>query len=395
MNQRLAQLKDATPFTLGAQLDRLVVVGVDWTLDPDDAAAAVSAALEAHAATNGYVVVPIGTPTNNTGSGPSGLSSGGENPDPAPPTSRPHGTPGKFDALELLRRGLGLPPTALAPDAVPYGDLAEQRLMLHMINALWRGTLGNYLSLMWNLYGGETKYVTSTPSPCCVSTPWHICALRDRCRAYAWASNRTASCRWSHRSFVPAATVETRSVKLLGRAASALAAGQQDRAAPAGTEPRQAARADPERAVVGYREGPRRREPELLAGGEPARGLRRDPQWALKDRLAREILAAFGIVKGDGEPPLIEHVTRIPRIAGLRACPGSSPIRWIPSASGRQSETLSPNYIQAHQRCARERSQAKNELWKRENGSSLLEALLAFSAEEEFDRPDCRSSSTR
>ena len=280
VNQRLAQLKDATPFTLGAQLDRLVVVGADWTLGPDDAAGAVAAALEAHAATNGLSFVPIGTPTNNTGTGPSGLSSAAEAQTPPPPDKPPAATAGKFEALELLRRALGLPATALAPDAVPYADLAEQRLMLHMINALWRGTLANYLSLLWNLYGGGTKYVSASA----------IAQLRQHAVAYLRPAGALPCLRVGKqpygilpvvaRSFVAAAPVEIALMSLLGVLRPRWEVAGQDGAAHAGTEPRQAVRADPERALVGRRQVPRGRESELLAGGEPARRLHRDPAGA-------------------------------------------------------------------------------------------------------------------
>ena len=54
-------------------LTRLVVLGVDWTLTPEQAAAALEALLAGHAATGDLAFVAPGTPTNNTGSNRSGL----------------------------------------------------------------------------------------------------------------------------------------------------------------------------------------------------------------------------------------------------------------------------------------------------------------------------------
>src|SRR5439155_23709387 len=53
-------------------LDRLVVLGVDWTLTPDQAAAALEALLRGHAATGDLAFVAPGTATNNTGTSRSG-----------------------------------------------------------------------------------------------------------------------------------------------------------------------------------------------------------------------------------------------------------------------------------------------------------------------------------
>src|SRR5690606_6286830 len=55
-------------------LDRLLVLGVDWTLTPDEAAARLDELLEAHRFTDGCAFVAPGTPTNNTGSSRSGHS---------------------------------------------------------------------------------------------------------------------------------------------------------------------------------------------------------------------------------------------------------------------------------------------------------------------------------
>ena len=55
-------------------LTRLVVVGVDWTLTPEQGADSLEALLAGHAATGDLAFVAPGTPTNNTGSNRGGFS---------------------------------------------------------------------------------------------------------------------------------------------------------------------------------------------------------------------------------------------------------------------------------------------------------------------------------
>ena len=55
-------------------LDRLVVLGVDWTVQPDAAATSLGGLFDAHLHTDGFGFVPQGTPTNNTGAVRSGYT---------------------------------------------------------------------------------------------------------------------------------------------------------------------------------------------------------------------------------------------------------------------------------------------------------------------------------
>jgi hypothetical protein len=383
VNARLAQLQDATPFTLGALLDRLVVVGVDWTLGPDEGAAAVGAALEAHTATNGLAFVPLGTPTNNTGAGPSGVSSA-DTATPPPADKPPAGAPGKYDALELLRRALGLPATVLAAaDAVPNADLAEQRLMLHMINALWRATLGNYLSLLWNLYGGDTKYVTAST----------LSLLRSHVVTHLRPAGPLPCLRIDKQpygilpviapSFVQAAPVEKALQSVLGvlRSRWQLASKTAPRLQGLNLDKlAELIQSGPWSAVAKFRiiENPN----YSLADGPLADFV--ETQNELKDRVARELLQAVGIVKD--EYPLIQHVIVDPKDHLLAGVPWIQADPLHPKRERNPGEALAPNYIRAIHDALANETQAKNELWKRQNGASLLEAMLAFSAEEEFDK---------
>ena len=117
-------------------LERLVVVGFEWTKAPDDAADDLASLLAAHRDATGLGFVPLGTPTNNT----EAVRAGAEPPAPAPGT----------DALDLLHWAFGLAPGALPPGDIANAHLAEQRTALHMLNVLWRGTFGDQLLQMWN-----------------------------------------------------------------------------------------------------------------------------------------------------------------------------------------------------------------------------------------------------
>ncbi|MEO7337683.1 MAG: hypothetical protein ABIV63_13985, partial [Caldimonas sp.] len=129
-------------------LERLVVVGLEWTRSADDSAADLADLLAAHRDSSGLGFVPLGTPTNNTEVAPAGYSPAHERVPPEPATAA---APGEQDALQLLGWAFGLGPDALAADNIANAHLSEQRTALHMINALWRGTFGQYLLEQWNL----------------------------------------------------------------------------------------------------------------------------------------------------------------------------------------------------------------------------------------------------
>ncbi|WP_428421209.1 hypothetical protein [Methylibium sp.] len=133
-------------FNLGQPLERLIVLGVDWTLTPDEAAGGVSALLEAHAASGGMAFVPIGTATNNTGAESSGHAPGDDR-DPGTPQP-PAPTPGT-SAVEALRFALGLPDAALAASGLPHEQRDDAQLSSHMLNALYRALAGHYLEEFW------------------------------------------------------------------------------------------------------------------------------------------------------------------------------------------------------------------------------------------------------
>ena len=158
VQERLAERGDAVPFAFGSPLERLLVLGVDWTLGAESAADALEALLEGHAASNGLAFVPLGTATNNTGRGASALNSGTV--PPLPGDDPPAPAAGATDAYDLLLRAFGFKGRVLLPGMVPGAGLAEQRTQMHLINALWRGTFGRYLDELWNVPIVDTEYVT-------------------------------------------------------------------------------------------------------------------------------------------------------------------------------------------------------------------------------------------
>ncbi len=159
-----ARLHRARPFDLATgTLERLVVVGIEWTKDPQTSAAELADLLAAQRDSHGLGFVPLGTPTNNTEAAPAGYSPAQERAAPATPAENAL-LPKDKDALQLLASALGLPPGSLLADNIANAHLAEQRTALHMMNALWRGTFGHYLMELWNTPGEEKDRILKTPT---------------------------------------------------------------------------------------------------------------------------------------------------------------------------------------------------------------------------------------
>ena len=143
-------------------LERLVVVGLEWTKDPATSAQELADLLAAQRDSHGLGFVPLGTPTNNTEAARAGYSPSHER--AAPATDAENALlPIQKDALQLLTSALGLPPDSLPADNIANAHLTEQRTALHMMNALWRGTFGHYLMELWNSPGEEEFRLLKTP----------------------------------------------------------------------------------------------------------------------------------------------------------------------------------------------------------------------------------------
>ncbi|MGE8165999.1 hypothetical protein ACQKRQ_38400 [Paraburkholderia sp. NPDC080076] len=156
--------RKAAPFKLAVDtLERLVVIGLEWTREAPDTAAGLGEMLAAQADSEGLAFMPLDTPTNNTEAAPSGYSPAQES-TPPPSEEELAQLPQQKDALELLTDALGLPGPALPAQSIDNAHLAEQRTAMHMMNALWRATFGHYLMELWNPPGDEQNLLLKTPT---------------------------------------------------------------------------------------------------------------------------------------------------------------------------------------------------------------------------------------
>ena len=107
--------------SLVAGMSRLVVLGVDWTLKPDQSATAASSLFGAHLYSDGLSFVTPGTATNNTGTVQAGMDDSAEpfvqKLDPALPAARDDRS-----ASRLLTRALGLPRENVTFDQAPGAE---------------------------------------------------------------------------------------------------------------------------------------------------------------------------------------------------------------------------------------------------------------------------------
>jgi hypothetical protein len=144
-------------------LERLLIVGVEWTKDAAQTASELADLLSGQRDSQGLGFIPLGTPTNNTESAPSGFSPQDER-EPALTVSENASLPQQNDALELLNHAFGLESEQLRAEGIKHAHLAEQRIALHTLNALWRGTFGNYLAEQWNppLESGKAPIMNRT-----------------------------------------------------------------------------------------------------------------------------------------------------------------------------------------------------------------------------------------
>ncbi len=157
--------------TLGSGFDRLVVLGVDWTQSPESAAALVAELLDNHQHAQGLKFVAQGTPTNNTGDKRAGFTASSADvaaalqPDAADAQAAAMaaaqaaagaGADAALVADELAGAGarlqllLGLPKSGFDANLIPGADLQEGATSGHMQNALWKATLGYTLRYFWN-----------------------------------------------------------------------------------------------------------------------------------------------------------------------------------------------------------------------------------------------------
>jgi hypothetical protein len=140
---------------LASGLTRLVVLGVDWTLEPDEAAEALDALLGAHAATGDLAFVAPGTPTNNTGSNRSGFTTA---PDQqvaewAPPVVGNDPDASTDFAAGRLAAALSVSPSTVA--VAPGASGRHHHVASALVDALWEATGGYYATELLEPLGSD------------------------------------------------------------------------------------------------------------------------------------------------------------------------------------------------------------------------------------------------
>src|SRR5215207_2592074 len=137
---------------LAAGLDRVVVLGVDWTLPPEKAAEALRQLLASHVYTDGLSALEPGTPTNVTAAArPGAAPSDAALRDALDPEQHPPAKTGTGAAADRLYRSLGLTiPTDDPLTAIPGAGGREHDVTSHLVNVLWESTLGAYLTDFFN-----------------------------------------------------------------------------------------------------------------------------------------------------------------------------------------------------------------------------------------------------
>lgn len=385
VQKRLGERNDRVPFGFGSPLERLVVLGVDWTLGPESAADALEELLEGHAASHGMAFVPLGTATNNTGRGASALNSGVV--PPLPTDAEPAPASGATDAYDLLMRAFGFKGQALLPGLVPGVGLTEQRTQMHMINALWRGTFGRYLDELWNVSIVDTEYVTD--------------------RAIDIARNFAVG--WVR----PGGPLPLLRIGKQPYGVLPVVAGHQ----PQGEDEVGVAK------VLSLLRPSWRQAmatvPRVDGGKlEDVRELIQSGPWSVvsqfrnmenpnKSVMVNGIFEQYGAVQTDGKTPIVFNLLKafgvqqkvqvlVQTVVHDVQAHDLGYVPWVQAdpkdkkKARAPHELLDPPYIaQIHAELGG--AQAKTQLSKHQNGNSLLEAMLAFSAEEEFDKSAFRT----
>ncbi len=139
----LIEVEDAS---LAQGVDRLVVLGVDWTQEPEQAAATLGTLFDAQGYSGHLGFVAQGTPTNNTSENRAGFTSdsAAEAADLDPAREVPPSD--EWSAGRRLASALGMDPGSF--DDLPGAAGREHAWASALTDALWRSTAGYYLSDM-------------------------------------------------------------------------------------------------------------------------------------------------------------------------------------------------------------------------------------------------------
>ena len=351
-------------------LTRLVVLGVDWTLTPEQGADALEALLAGHAASGDLAFVAPGTPTNNTGSNRSGFSTApseqvaawapplaGADPDTARRRQRRPPRRRARRRRRRPRRGARAPAAATTP----------------LASALRRRAVGGDRRLLRVRAARPPRQRRDhRPRPAC--TPRRRSTRPGRCRRSGSGRSPTACCRsrpgGCRRTSDSAADLNLHRVQRD-------AAGHVGGAARPGAPPR------PRRRDAGRRR--RAARPAPAHAGAVGAALAGDGPAAAVDgvRLAGHAPRPAGALArttsptGSDIPP-----DRPARIQYLTASPDSHPL-GVPLVAKGDAGT---SYVAEIAALARQGDDGRRELNLRQDSIALLEALLAFAAVQELDK---------
>ena len=377
---------------LGQGVERLMVLGVDWTQTPQSAGALLGSLLDNHQHSDGLAFVAQGTPTNNTGAMRAGFRSDGADVVAAldPSTA---GQQAAAVADELASAGarlqllLGVPKPGVGADGQPTGGfdaglvpgatLLEGATAGHMVNALWNATIGYTLRFFWNPIDTSQTLIAD--------------ASIDQLRAYAVRflrpSGPLSALRVGNtpygilpitaRGFVPKgnSALEQELLEVLGWFRGHLGRGDPQRADPAEPQRRKPSPGAGD-AAVGAHEA-------LLAGGRTGRS-RTTPtssRIAIWQGLMLHFLVASLLHKQpfNFKSPFLATCAVRPKPTPLDAVPWVQRDPAQPIRSSMGDQPLARNFIAALlQILSQPTAQVRSALVAMENGESLLEAMLAF-----------------
>ena len=132
--------------SLANGVERLVVLGVDWTQTPEKAATSLGTLFEAQRYSGHLGFVAQGTPTNNTSETRSGFTTAEAAEVVALDPANTPAASDEWSAGTRLSTALGLPAGTFA--GLPGADGREHAWASALADALWRGTAGYYINDM-------------------------------------------------------------------------------------------------------------------------------------------------------------------------------------------------------------------------------------------------------
>ena len=142
------------------RIERLVVLGVRLGTDPNASAALVEQLVDSHRYTEGFSILPQGTPTNVTGDGDAAAPADADTVLARLRGEGAYADAGRDTLYEDECDGLRLAHAlGISPEAMRYVEGAEQRdasEAIAMKRALWAGTLGYYAQqMLWPLFESD------------------------------------------------------------------------------------------------------------------------------------------------------------------------------------------------------------------------------------------------